>query len=318
MPKWLIVLLLTTSAYAQKVVVAINQEDSAMVLNGKNHELIAKLPAGLGPHEIAVSRDGRYAYVANSGHGPNRPPGNSVTVLDLKQNTVRATWSVGDHRPHDVAVSRDGKRLWVASAPTKAVLEIDTSTGKVTREWNTGREGGWMLVATPDDKKIYVAHLEQGGISAIDLSTGKLKHIETATGEMGFAVSPDGRELWAANFQNHTISIIDVKSDTVSARIESGGKQPLRVRFTPDGKKALIPIASPPQVAVFDVAGRKVIDRIKLHKPPKIIAVSPNGKKAFVSHPSDDLVSVIDVAAQKVIASAKTGKQPDGVAVTRN
>jgi YVTN family beta-propeller protein len=80
----------------------------------------------------------------------------------------------------------------------------------------------------------------------------------------------------------------------------------------------LIPIASPPQVAVFNVAGRRIIDRIELGKRPKIIAVSANGKRAFVSHPSDDLVSVIDVEAHKVIASAKTGKQPDGVAVTRN
>ena len=132
--------------------------DLLVVLNKSDHEAVlvdpgtlkpvAKLSTGRGPHEVAVSPDGRLAYVSNYGmYGVFREgqrvnePGNTLSVLDLEKRTVRDTFDLGSYaKPHGIAVSRDGKHLWVTCEDSQAVLELDAATGKVLNAWKTGQE----------------------------------------------------------------------------------------------------------------------------------------------------------------------------------
>lgn len=66
-----------------------------------------------------MSPDQRHAYVA---------AGKSITVIDLKQRKVKATFDLGPHSAHDIRVSRDNRRLWLACAPTQSILELDAET----------------------------------------------------------------------------------------------------------------------------------------------------------------------------------------------
>ncbi len=59
------------NANAQVLVVASNEEHHAALINPNNGQVFAKLPTGKGPHEIAVSPDGEFAYIANSGPREN-------------------------------------------------------------------------------------------------------------------------------------------------------------------------------------------------------------------------------------------------------
>jgi YVTN family beta-propeller protein len=55
---------------------------------------------------IAVSQDGKYAYVAN--WCSDNYPGNTISVIDATNNSVIATINV-DSRPWGVAISPTGK-----------------------------------------------------------------------------------------------------------------------------------------------------------------------------------------------------------------
>ncbi|MBT8395822.1 MAG: hypothetical protein KJN92_02595, partial [Gemmatimonadetes bacterium] len=60
------------------------------------------IETGFAPHEVAVSHDGRFAYVTDYGTGGQ--PGNTVTVVDLEAMAVSGTISLAPHtRPHGVA-----------------------------------------------------------------------------------------------------------------------------------------------------------------------------------------------------------------------
>jgi YVTN family beta-propeller protein len=55
-----------------------------------------------------------------------------------------------------------------------------------------------------------------------------------------FDVSPGGKEIWAANAQEGTISIIDVASKKVTETLAANVRGAKRLKFTPDGKRVFI------------------------------------------------------------------------------
>ena len=63
---------------------------------------LKRLDTGPSPHEVAVTPDGRLAFVANYG-------ANSLTVVDVPEQTVVGLVDLGEHsRPHGLVVSKDG------------------------------------------------------------------------------------------------------------------------------------------------------------------------------------------------------------------
>jgi DNA-binding beta-propeller fold protein YncE len=107
------------------LVVSVSGENQAALIDPATYEVLARLPSGINPHDIAVSTDGSYAYIAVM--GTPQEPGHSVTVLDLRQRVVKTTVELNPfNRCHDLRISRNGARLWATCAPSKAVIEIET------------------------------------------------------------------------------------------------------------------------------------------------------------------------------------------------
>jgi YVTN family beta-propeller protein len=296
------------------VLVASNAEGSVALVDAKTLREVARLPTGEGPHEVAVSPDGRLAYVANCGLGPNSSPGTTVSVLDLVERTVRTRFDLAPHRPHDLTVSGDGSLLFVACAPSRAVLEVDAATGAIRKVWETGQEGGWMVTAAPGDRKVYAANYEGGSVSVIDRTSGTVRTLALGGGQMGMDVAPNGRELWVADASANTVSVVDVATDRVLATFPSGGSGAVRLRFTPDGSRVLVPHDEGKSLVVFDARKRTIVGRVALPVQPKVIALSGDGRTAYLSSPSADSAIVVDLRALKVTAQIPVAKRPDGVA----
>jgi YVTN family beta-propeller protein len=64
--------------------------------------------------------------------------------------------------------------------------------------------------------------------------------VRVGNGSEGFDVSPDGKEIWVANAQDGTVSIIDVASKQVRETLVADVGGANRLKFTLDGKLALI------------------------------------------------------------------------------
>jgi len=324
---WILAALLASvaaPAASAEVVVVLNKSDhEAALVNPATLEVVAKLPTGKGPHEAATSPDGRYAFVSNYGSfqvfretGERRDePGNSLTVLDLKERKVKATFDLGKYtRPHGIWVSRDGSRVWVTCEGAKAVVELESSSGAILKAWDTNQEVSHMVVPTPDEKKLYVANIGSGSVTVIDRSTDIVKSIPTGAGAEGIDVAPSGKEVWVSNRASHTVAVIEVATDRVLVTFESGGLMPIRVKFTPDGKQAWVSNARSNLVTVFDAATRQLVGKVEVGAVPVGILMSPDGRRAFVANTNDNKVTVIDVPARKMVTTFTTGTEPDGMA----
>ena len=312
-----------TTVQADRLVVLNKSDHEAALVDPATRSVLARIPTGKGPHEVAVSPDGRLAYVSNygmynvfrEGEKPQMEPGNTITVIDLERQAVRDTFDLGEYsKPHGIRVSSDASRLWVTCEGSKAVLELDSNTGKILEVWKTEQEVSHMLVPTPDERKLYVANIRSGSATVIERASGRVRSLPTGDGAEGIDVTPDGREVWVTNRGANTISVIDATRDTVLATIESGGKMPIRVRFTPDGRHAWVSNARSNSVTVFDAAKRKRIATIEVDAVPVGIEISPDGKRAYVACTNDNVIKVLDVPRRRALEGFTTGNEPDGMA----
>jgi YVTN family beta-propeller protein len=320
---FLVVCALVPRAWADTVVVACKSEFQLALVDPATEKVLVKLPTGRGPHEVAVSPDGRMAYVSNFGRYSVYPAGdtehdkasNTITVIDLVDRKVKATFDLGTHTgPHGMTVSHDGKLVWVTTETPQAVLELDAATGKIQHVWNTTQERSHMIVATPKETKFYVTNTVSGSVSVIDRSTGEAKVISTGPGTEGIAISPDGKEVWAASRTDAKISVISTATDAIVASFSSGGKSPKRLEFTPDGSQVWVTNSGSSQTTVFDAHSRALIESVATSKDPSGVSISPDGRRAYITNSSANLLTFVDVASRKITSTLAVGTDPDGIA----
>ena len=117
-----------------------------------------------------------------------------------------------------------------------------------------------------------------------------------------------------ANAQDGTISIIDLMNKKVVQTVDANVHGANRLKFTPDGRTALVSSLGGADLVFLDVASRKVVKRLPIGHGAAGIVMQPDGKRAFVACSPDDYVVVIDLGAMSVVGKIDAGGEPDGMA----
>lgn len=324
---------LVPSIQASTLIVANKSEATVSLVSLPSGKIAATLPVGTGPHEVAISRDGKRALVSN--YGVAGKPGSSLTLIDVEGAKVLKTIELGEAhgKPHGMVWIGEGKAL-VTSEAGENLLEVDVEAGKVVRAMPTGQRVSHMVVVTPDTSLAFVANIGAGNITAFNLKEGKkLGDIQTGAGAEGIAVTPDGKQVWVTNRAADTVSVVDTATLLVTKTFEAPAF-PIRAEVTPDGKRVLISLAKSGDVAVFATAGPALERRIALPAPPVAdrggrlladfgdssipigIEIAPDGKRAYVAHANADQISIIDLESFKKVGSLTAGKEPDGMGMS--
>jgi YVTN family beta-propeller protein len=138
--------------------------------------------------------------------------------------------------------------------------------------------------------------------------------VKVGNGSEGFDISPDGKEVWVANAQDGTISILDPNAKIVTQTIASDVQSANRIKFTLDGKLVLVSLLGGTDLVFIDAATRKTIKRLPIGHGAAGILMDPNGARAFVACSPDDYVVVIDLKTMTVSGKIEVGQEPDGMA----
>ncbi len=297
------------------LIIANKSGDTISFVDLRRLQVMGTASTGRGPHEVAVTPDGRLAFTANY-----EGPGDSISVIDTDiMREIRRIPLDPYRRPHGLAISQDGRMLYATCEANQAIIEIETATGKIRRAFPTQQKITHMLALTPDGKKLYAANIVSGTLTAVNLKTGEvIAQIPTGEGCEGIDITPDGKSLWATNREAGTISVIEVETDRVVGSLACPGF-PIRLKFTPDGKMALVTCYLEGSVAFFEVADRQEVKRIRsgisspLRRPIGML-IEPDGGRAFVSNSGEDEVLVIDLQHLEVADRIPSGREPDGLA----
>lgn len=303
------------AAAQEKLVVVNSRSSEAAVIDPETQEILARLPTGPQPRQVATSPDGRFAYVASAIASQFGGSGEAVTVLDLVGHSVVNSYTIDYGDLHDIRVSRDGLRLWLTAEADSGIVELDAATGQLLMLWKTGGAKSHTLVATPNNRKLYVANANSDSVSVINRQTTVAGRIPTGAEPEGLDVSPvGGKWLWVANRGDNTLTIINTRKDRREATLDSGGEDPIRVRFRPDGHEVWVSNRTSKTVTIFDAYSRELLGSVELAIQPWDIVFSADSRRAFVSAPEQNEVHIVDVATREVVGSFYAGAQPLGMA----
>lgn len=309
--------LLSAQIPSPALLVLEKNDKSLAIVEPGTLKVVGRVPAGEDPHEIVASDDGKYAYISNYGAFQN--PQHTISIADLSAQKALPAVDLGAMlAPHGLDMV-NGKVYFTAEG-SKVIGRYDPATHRVDWTLGIGQNRTHMLVVSKDESKIFTANVNSDTISILDRdkngdASGWIETpISVGRGPEGFDVSPDGKELWAANSHDGTLSIIDLASRKVVQTLDLHTKFANRVKFSPDGKLVLISDLGMGDLIVLEAASRKEIKRVNLGHGVAGILIVPDGSRAYVAVSPDSQVAVFDLKTFSVTGHIATGKGPDGLA----
>jgi len=334
-------------------------DNSLAIVDPVNLQIVARVPAGPDPHEIVASADGKLAYISN--YGGSDSALNTISVIDLATRKALSPINLGALRSaHGLAFA--GGKLYFTAETNKVVGRYDPAAQSVDWVLGTGQDRTHMVAVSESLDRIVTSNVSSGTISVIEQvspptggfgpppgsngpppsappaggppprmgtppsgprKTWRVTNVAAGHGAEGFDVSPEGNEIWAANAQDATVSIIETASKRVTQTLPISLRGANRLKFTPDGRRVLIAGggsgAAGNSLVVMDAAARKEVKQLNLGGGAAGIVIVPDGSRAFVAVSGKDKVAVVDLKSLEVTGYVSTGKQPDGLAwVQRN
>lgn len=288
-------------------------ENTLALVNPDTREVAARIPVGTGPHEVAVSADGRIAVVTNYGA---QQPGNSLSIIDLVERKERQRVELpGLLRPHGI-IELKGK-FYFTSELTRTVARLDPATGRIDWIHGHGQSIGHMVAATPDGQRLYTANIFSNNATALTLggppTPASITHIPVGPKPEAVEVTPDGKEAWVGHNDDGGISVIDTATNKV-VQVFTVAQMPIRIKFTPDGARALVSDPKAGEFLVLDAKARTVLKRVPMDGAPVGILVQPDGRRAYIARMQAGVVAVFDLEKLEVVADFKPGDGPDGLA----
>jgi YVTN family beta-propeller protein len=328
----------TAQSTPQRSLLALSKRDHTLaIVDPAALEVVARLPVGPDPHEVVASTDGSKAYVSIYGLGRYH----ALSVLDLVAQKALPDIETGALTgPHGLEFV--GGKVWFTAEGAKAVARFDAATGSVDWIMGTGQNRTHMLYVTADEKQIYTTNVSSGTVSIIEkvvlppmgpppatgseareLSPKVVRQpqigwnetvLTVGKGDEGFDVSPDARELWTANAQDGTLSIIDLTTKKVTATVDAKIYGSNRLKFSPDGKLAFITSLRDGNLFIYDVRSRNEYKRVPIGHGAAGILMDAVDQRAFVACTPDNYLSVVDLKTLKVTGHLDVGGEPDGLA----
>ena len=317
--------------------------------------VVARIPDGIEPHEVAASPDGRLAVVTNT--GPYSDPGHTLSVIDLKAQKEFRRVELGPlPNPHGIAwhdgkfyIHRRGRQAHRAVRPGEGSRRLDDGdrpefdphaglqqgrTEDFHGEPRLGVGRGGLAVGPGGT----VAGRSEAWSGRRPRRTGRWPRADRAAAPAADRVGPGAVPAAARGARpgNHPGGA-GPRGDRHHARRHPGlGRLPgrdldhrrgqrsgrrddrdgpggiNRIKFTPDGKRALATHMGP--LIILDVASRKEIKRIDTGGGGSSILVVPDGSRAYIGMTGADKVAVVDLGKLEVVSELETGEGPDGMA----
>ena len=278
-------------------------------LDEANQVHVAKsIPLSGGPHNIAISRDGRTIYVAM------QHDATGVDVIDAETLTWIKNMPLNERpegrgqdgenlmRIHNVWVTPDGKHL-IAGSNNRASMYaaiIDEKTHEWVRSieytgrprplsFSTNVDGstqwifsgitglhGFVVHDFDTGKEIFRAEfpspMRDGGINMTRPGGIHPARLILANPNHGIGVTPDNTSVWVTDRLYSMVHAYSIPGFKYLGGVPLRGQDPFWVTFTPDSRFAYIPHANRPFVSVVDTTALKEVASILVGDTAKRIS----------------------------------------------
>jgi YVTN family beta-propeller protein len=299
---------------AQLAVIGNEGSHSVSVVNTATNQVVGDpVEVGSEPASIAITPDGRYAYVADFGD-------ESVSVIETATRKPLGKPIEVGQGPFGLAITPDGSRAFVTDRLEHEVSVIDTATRQVVGEIELPLGSSPAGVAvSPGGKFAYVTESGLNAVEVIDTESMEAlgEPIEVGERPIGIEFTPDGETAYVVDQKDAAVSAIDTATGKVT-EIPLAGEEPRGIVVAPDGRQAFVVNLLSDSVSIIDTETNKETDDVEVGEHPQEVAISANGQTAYVTETGEPRIQRIDVASGKVVGSPipVPGEFPAGVALT--
>jgi YVTN family beta-propeller protein len=335
--------ILNAQSTPENSILVLSKRDRTLaIVDPSTLKVVARVPVGDDPHEVIASSDGRTAYVSNYGGGSLH----TLAVIDLVAQKALEPIDLSPLRgPHGLTFV--GGKTWFTVEGSKAIGSYDPALKKIDWVLGTGQNRTHMIYVADDLKHIVTTNVSSGTVSLIEknshppgqgmpppppdgnksgMTPGPRRPmgmpggdwdetvVKVGNGSEGFDISPGGKEIWIANAQDGTISIIDYPAKQVSQTLAADVTGANRLKFTKDGRLVLVSTLNGEALTIIDAESRKTVKRLKIGHGAAGILIDPDGIRAYIACTPDGYVVVIDLKSLETIAKIDAGPEPDGMA----
>lgn len=253
-----------------------NDSVSIIEVAADRHRKLAELPVGAEPRCVALTPDGRKAYVTNAVAG-------TVSVIDARQYRVLRTLNVGSE-PSGCALTLDGAKLYVANQSSDSVSVIRTDTDTIA-----------ATISGVGEKPRAIAVAEVGGRTKVYVTQFLARLVDDARSVAAKEGRDDGRE--------GRVTVIDAATDTPTATVRLAARA---TGFKSDGSTldGIVFDAANAATKVDTLAFPNQLESIVIRGNRAYLpntASSPNGPVKFNVN-VQSFLSVIDIEADREVA----------------
>jgi DNA-binding beta-propeller fold protein YncE len=321
--------IINSLAFSSPQILAVVEENSDRLsfYNTETGTRQGSLKLGFLPHEIAVTKDGKTAYVSNFGirdyDSGSGVPGVSISVIDLPEQVEKyrlythdalenKSYQDIDSAPHGIKLRPPfEKQLYVNVEKGSKVLVYDVDTRQIIKRIAVS-PNTHNLFFSKDGKTLWLM-AGKDGVIRIDPDSGEITGSLTLPSAVrGLKYTPDNRALMVSAVNQ--LVLIDPDTLVIQKQYNNLNLGPvLYSDMTPDQKYILAPAPFDHQIAIIEVATGQVIKRLVTGLNPMNILVSPDGQYAYVSNATDKHLSKIDMKTLEMTEIA-THDGPNGLA----
>jgi DNA-binding beta-propeller fold protein YncE len=280
-----------------------NPSDAVIVIRvaTSSKERVLKVGQGAFPDAIAITPNGKTAYVGNGliDQLPSATPINGVIPIRVATNSAGRTLLVAAGiKPAGsadaFAFTPDSRTAYVAVGGTYEVDPIRVATSSLGKAISAGGDPGPIII-TPNGRTGYVADLGSDTVTPFSTATGRPGKAITVGAELGaqastaaIAITPNGKTLYVGTNSNafgedDAVTPVSTATNRPGKAIRVGQGIDV-IAITPNGTTAYVAsfnagTVTPIRLAT-NTAGRPI--GVGTDLGPMAMAITPNGKTAYV------------------------------------
>ena len=259
--------------------------DTVSVIDTRRQKVVDTITVGPSPSPVVATRDGRLVYVGTDSY---------IAVIDSGAGRVVRQIG-GQDGSFALAVSPDGRLLYADSGGAGPVTVFDTTTGSVVERIQPSNGSPGALATSPDGRRLYVGIFNKPfWVDVFDTASLQLlATVSVPLNPFGITVSPNGRQLYVANWGDysniipiagHSVQVFDTRTLKLLGVVPVGD-YPSAIAFGPNGRYAYVVNNSQPgTVSVVRTRDRQVTDTVNVGVCPTDVAVTPDGHEAYVTN----------------------------------
>jgi len=282
---------------ADQVVVADPAAGELVALRSSDLAVTHRWAAPGGPQLPLVTPDGIICVTGGS-------TGTLTIVRPQAGGYVTQTVEIGP-TPHDPALSSDGRYAFVPCMGATDLAKVRLSDGAIVGRCTVG-DGPSHAKADHRRKRIYVANSWDGTLTTLNEDGNVIASVASGRWAHAVCLTPDGSQIWVANFLDDTVAVFDAASLKRVALLETEA-YPHGLDISPDGRRAVVTGFAADHARVFEVPSGKLLARVEIGRGGAHTGFVDDSRMAVVTCSVADHLACIDLESNMVIGPITLG-----------